>query len=142
MSLKSLGLNVFGLSIMGAGVLCCLPVAHAQLSIHIGAEPACPYGYYDYAPYNCAPYGFYGQDWFNGGAFIGAGPWFRGRSDFYGHVDRRYDPHYGYRGPFPERGDRRFDHFHGNDMRDGHGHYQRGGTHGGARGHSDHHGPH
>ena len=29
----------------------------AQVSINIGTEPACPYGYYDYAPYNCAPYG-------------------------------------------------------------------------------------
>ena len=29
----------------------------AQVSINIGTEPACPYGYYGYAPYNCAPYG-------------------------------------------------------------------------------------
>jgi len=31
--------------------------AAAQVSINIGAEPACPYGYFDLAPYNCAPYG-------------------------------------------------------------------------------------
>lgn len=48
----------------------------AQVSINIGPEPGCPYGYYDYAPYNCAPYGYYGPEWFSGGVFIGAGPWF------------------------------------------------------------------
>ena len=53
--------------------------ADAQVSINIGPEPACPYGYYDYAPYRCAPYGYYGPEWFNGGVFIGAGPWFHGR---------------------------------------------------------------
>ena len=52
--------------------------APAQVSINIGAEPACPYGYYDVAPYNCAPYGYYGSEWFSGGVFIGAGPWFHG----------------------------------------------------------------
>src|SRR6201984_1707603 len=40
--------------------------------------PVCAYGYYGYAPYACAPYGYYGPDWFVGGVFIGAGPWFRG----------------------------------------------------------------
>jgi len=43
-------------------------------------HPYCPYGYYDYAPYSCSPYGYYGPDWFNGGVFIGAGPWFHGRT--------------------------------------------------------------
>src|SRR5258708_9596678 len=38
----------------------------AQVSVNIGAEPACPYGYYDNAPYDCAPYGYYGPQWFNG----------------------------------------------------------------------------
>ena len=46
----------------------------AQISIGIGVAPVCPYGYFDYAPYSCAPYGYYGPDWFNGGVFIGAGP--------------------------------------------------------------------
>lgn len=114
-------------------------IAPAQVTfgVNIGPPPVCPYGYYDYAPYNCAPYGYYGPDWFNGGAFIGAGPWFHGRDDFYGHVDDRYDPRHGYRGPFPERGDRRFNHFHGNAMRDGRGHERpmgRGGFHGGDHG--------
>jgi len=48
--------------------------AEAEVSINIGAEPACPYGYYDYAPYACAPSGYYGPEWFTGGVFVGAGP--------------------------------------------------------------------
>ena len=100
--------------------------APAQISIGIGVEPGCPYGYYDYAPYNCSPYGYYGPDWFNGGVFIGAGPWYHGRQGFYGHVDNRYDPHHGYSGPFPDRGEQPFNHFHGNEARDGQGiHRQR-----------------
>src|SRR3984885_16121993 len=96
--------------------------ALAQISVNIGAEPGCPYGYYDYAPYSCSPYGYYGPDWFNGGLFIGAGPWFHGRQGFYGHVDNRYDPRNGYHGPTPARGDRAFNHFQGNEARDGQGH--------------------
>src|SRR5580658_6174562 len=38
------------------------------------AAPVCAYGYYGYAPYACAPYGYYGPSWFAGGIFIGAGP--------------------------------------------------------------------
>ena len=69
--------------------------APAQISVGIGVAPVCPYGYYDYAPYNCSPYGYYGPDWFTGGLFIGAGPWFHGGHGFYGHVDNRYDPRNG-----------------------------------------------
>ena len=58
------------------------PKTDAQISVSIGAAPACPYGYYDYAPYNCAPYGFYGPEWFSGGVFVGAGPWFHGPEHF------------------------------------------------------------
>ncbi len=101
--------------------------APAQVSINIGAAPVCPYGYFDTAPYNCAPYGYYGPEWFTGGVFIGAGPWFHGPHDFHGHVDNRFDPHHGYRGPFPGRGDKAFNHFRGNEMRDGHGHAGFGG---------------
>ncbi len=96
--------------------------APAQISIGIGVAPVCPYGYYDYAPYSCSPYGYYGPDWFQGGYFIGAGPWFHGGRGFYGHVDNRYDPRRGYAGPMPERGDRAFNHFQGNEARDGQGH--------------------
>jgi hypothetical protein len=106
------------------------PKTDAQISVSIGAAPVCPYGYYDYAPYNCAPYGFYGPEWFSGGAFVGAGPWFHGPEHFQGHVDNHYDEHYGYHGPHPARGEAprpeyHVDHmnnFHGNEVRDGHGH--------------------
>ena len=46
-----------------------------------GGPPVCPYGYYSYYPYACAPYGYYGPRWFVGGVFIGAGPWYH-----WGHV--------------------------------------------------------
>ena len=96
--------------------------APAQISIGIGVAPVCPYGYYDYAPYSCSPYGYYGPDWFNGCLFIGAGPWYHGQRGFYGHVDNRYDPRHGYAGPMPDRGSRAFNHFQGNEARDGQGH--------------------
>ncbi len=96
--------------------------APAQVSVEIGVEPVCPYGYFDYAPYACAPYGYYGPDWFVGGAFVGAGRWYHGPKGFYGHVDNRYDPRRGYKGPTPERGEEAFSHFHGNEARDGRGH--------------------
>jgi hypothetical protein len=96
--------------------------AQVSVGVNIGASPVCPYGYFDYAPYECAPYGYYGPDWFVGGVFIGAGPWFHGPGHFYGHVDNRFDPHHGYAGPLPGRGERPFYHFHGNEARDGRGH--------------------
>jgi hypothetical protein len=114
---KSLAIPVVSAALLSATCL-----APAQISVNIGAAPVCPYGYYDYAPYNCAPYGFYGPDWFAGGLFIGAGPWYHGRPGFYGHVDNRFDPHHGYNGPFPERGEAAFNHFHGNEARDPQGH--------------------
>ena len=108
--------------------------AAAQVSINIGPEPVCPYGYYDFAPYNCAPYGYYGPEWFTDGVFIGAGPWFHGSHDFRGHVDNRFDPRHGYVGPHPERGERAFNHFHGNEMRDGRGGGEAGHAGGGHAG--------
>ena len=93
----------------------------AQVVVGVGVEPGCPYGYFDYPPYDCAPYGYYGPDWFVGGVFIGAGPWFHGHHGFYGHVDNRFDPHNGYHGPLPARGAQPFNHFQGNEARDGHG---------------------
>jgi hypothetical protein len=95
--------------------------APAQVDISIGGPPVCPYGYFDYAPYDCSPYGYYGPDWFVGGVFLGAGPWFHGPHGFYGHVDNRFDPRNGYHGPLPGRGAERFNHFQGNEARDGHG---------------------
>jgi hypothetical protein len=105
--------------------------APAQVSINIGAAPVCPYGYFDYAPYNCAPYGYYGPEWFTGGVFIGA--WFHGAHGFRGNVDNRFDPHHGYGGPFPGRGDKAFNHFHGNEMRSGGGRADGGHAGGGHR---------
>ncbi|MFZ0747103.1 MAG: hypothetical protein WAM85_22060 [Terracidiphilus sp.] len=51
------------------------PVARAQISINIGVQPACSYGYYGYAPYSCAPMGYYGPGYFYNGIFVGMGPW-------------------------------------------------------------------
>ena len=116
-----------------ATFLALTPANAAQISfgLQVGNAPVCPYGYYDYSPYNCAPYGYYGPEWFTNGVFIGAGPWFHGPRNFYGHVDHRFDPHYGYRGGYPRHNEhfdnhRDFRDFHGNYSRDGHGH-ERGG---------------
>jgi hypothetical protein len=110
------------LAAAGAALTVGTAAAPAQISVGIGIEPGCPYGYYDYAPYNCSPYGYYGPDWFNGGVFLGAGPWYHGGRGFYGYVDNRYDPRHGYNGPMPGRGSQPFQHFQGNEARDGQGH--------------------
>ena len=111
------------------GLTAMTPKAQAQVGISVGVEPVCPYGYYDVPPYACAPPGYYGPEWFLNGVFIGAGPWFHGPHDFHGWVDNHFHPEHGYHGPMPARGEhaepgRRVDaaHFHGNEMRDGHGH--------------------
>ena len=52
--------------------------ATAQVSVGIGVAPVCPYGYYEAPPYNCAPDGYYGPEWFSGGVFDRCGslvPW-------------------------------------------------------------------
>jgi hypothetical protein len=103
------------------------PKAAAQVTVDIGAAPDCPYGYYDYVPYNCAPDGYFGPEWFNAGVFIGTGPWFHGSNDFQGKVDSSFDPQHGYSGPTPKVGDkpaaqrRSPDQFKGNEVHDGHG---------------------
>jgi hypothetical protein len=123
-------------AVTGLCVAAHTPRANAQVSVNIGVAPSCPYGYYDTAPYGCAPYGYYGPEWFNGGGvFIGAGPWYHGPEHFYGHVDNHYHPDNGYHGPYPNRGDHpesehhvdHMENFHGNEMRDGRGHV--GGEH-------------
>jgi hypothetical protein len=128
-------LKVFAAISISAALLAIPIPINAQVAIGIGVEPGCSYGYYDYAPYNCSPYGYYGPDWFNGGVFIGAGPWFHGGRGFYGHVDNRYDPRRGYAGPMPARGDQAFNHFQANEGRDGQGHVGNPG-HSGAGEHS------
>lgn len=109
---------------LGAALLTAASAAPAQVSVgvNIGPAPVCPYGYFDYPPYDCAPYGYYGPDWFIDGLFIGAGPWFHGPRGFYGHVDNRWDPRHGYHGPMPQRGAEAFQHFQPNEARDGRGH--------------------
>jgi len=109
------------------------PKTEAQVAVNIGVAPECPYGYYDVAPYECAPYGYYGSEWFTGGVFIGAGPWFHGSNDFRGNVNNRLHPEHGYNGPTPKRGEKaepskRVDsaHFQGNEARDGRGHVAEG----------------
>lgn len=129
---------------------------------YYGPPPVCAYGYYDYYPYACAPYGYYGPQWFVNGVFIGVGPWYHwywrhpgwyGRG-FYGRGWHGNWDHDGWR----DRGfrGRGFEHegfghggFHGErGFRDGHefhgdrgGFHDRGAFHGG-NGHDGGHGGH
>jgi hypothetical protein len=118
-------LRYFGLLVITASLF--IAAAHragAQVSVSIGEPPVCPYGYYEVPPYNCAPDGYYGPEWFSGGIFIGAGPWFHGPDRFYGHVDHRLDFRKGYHGAMPARGERPAEHraeFHGQAMHDARG---------------------
>jgi hypothetical protein len=104
------------------------PTTQAQVSVNVGVAPDCPYGYYDVAPYDCAPYGYYGPEWFTGGVFIGVGPWFHGPAEFHGHVNNRFHPEHGYHGALPARGEKpvhpvdKVAHFKANEVRDGRGH--------------------
>jgi hypothetical protein len=116
-------------AVAGVGFTTTTPRAEAQVSVGIGVTPECPYGYHDTDPYACAAPGYYGPEWFNGEAFIGAGPWFQGPNDFQGNVDNRFHPNHGYKGQMPKRGEKaepskRVDgaHFKGNEMRYGRGH--------------------
>jgi hypothetical protein len=79
--------------------LLAMPLAYSQAAVRVGMNvgvgvgvggyvagpPVCSYGYYPDYPYSCAPYGYYGPNWFANGIFIGAGPWYHG----WGH------PYYG-----------------------------------------------
>ena len=116
-------------AVTGTCLMAAIPATQAQVSVSIGVAPACPYGYYDAAPYSCAPAGYYGPEWFNGEVFIGAGPWFHGAKDFRGNVNNTFHPEHGFKGPMPGRGEKaepskRVDkaHFSGNEERDGRGH--------------------
>jgi hypothetical protein len=119
-------LKQLSLVILAAGMLVATAnKANAQVSVSIGEPPVCPYGYYEVPPYNCAPDGYYGPEWFSGGVFVGSGPWFHGPEHFYGHVDHRFDFREGYRGRFPARGEHPAEHraeFHGQAMHDARGH--------------------
>ncbi len=120
-SFKSMGVA----TVLAGLVMMTSPKAPAQISVNIGDAPNCPYGYYEVPPYNCAPDGYYGPEWYTGGIFVGAGPWFHGPDHFYGHVDHRLDYRHGYRGATPGRNERPQEHrqeFHGSAMHDAHGH--------------------
>jgi hypothetical protein len=100
-----------------------VPLAYSQAEVRFGVgigfgpgyvagPPVCPYGYYSYYPYACAPYGFYGPSYFVNGIFIGAGPWYHGYARSYYGSPYYGRPYYGrsYSGrSFP---DRRFDYRH------------------------------
>lgn len=115
------------LLVVGVGMLAttaCGP-RHVAVGVGVGGPPVCPYGYYEAPPYSCAPDGYYGPEWFSGGVFLGAGPYYRGPEHFYGHVDHHLDYRKGYRGPLPQRGERpaqRRAQFHGQAMHDPRGH--------------------
>jgi len=89
---KLMLLSALGLSLMAVPSVQAAPVAFGVGigvgPVVVGAPPVCAYGYYSYYPYACAPYCYYGPQWFVGGVFIGAGPWFHGfngRPGYYGH---------------------------------------------------------
>jgi hypothetical protein len=65
---------LFGTTTLLAG-LAMAPAAQAQIAVNIGVQPVCSYGYYGYAPYQCAPVGYYGPGYFYNGVFLGMGPW-------------------------------------------------------------------
>jgi hypothetical protein len=84
-------------------VLLALPALHsqAQVAIRVGvnigpsygvyhAPPVCEWGFYPTYPFGCAPYGYYGPEWFVNGVFIGAGPW----NNFYYVRPAYYRPYY------------------------------------------------
>jgi hypothetical protein len=115
-------------AVAGIGLVTTAPKAQAQVGVEIGVAPECPYGYYDVAPYSCAPTGYYGPEWFSAGVFVGAGPWFHGSVGFQGNVNNRLHPDHGYKGPTPQRGEKAEPakqvtsaHFKGNEVRDGRG---------------------
>jgi hypothetical protein len=88
--LALLGVSIFAASYASAQVS--VGIGVGPVRGYIGAAPVCAYGYYGYAPYACAPYGYYGPSYFHGGLFIGAGPWYHGYGRGY------YGGYHGYYG--------------------------------------------
>src|ERR1041384_4101619 len=94
-----------------------VPLAYSQAQVRVGigigpvgvavgpgyaGPPVCAYGYYDYYPYACAPYGYYGPNYFVDGVFIGAGPWYHGY--YHRDWDRGGWRHHGWNHVFAGRG--------------------------------------
>jgi len=137
-------------ALLGLLVFAVAGTTHAQVAVGVrvgpvgvavGAAPVCAYGYYSYYPYACAPYGYYGPNWFVNGVFIGAGPWYHSYwGPHYGApADGRpgwgYRPGWGNR-PGPAWGNHPAPVYHGGNLAYGYvggGHYG-GGFHGGVRG--------
>ena len=108
------------------------------VGVAIGPEPVCAWGYYPYYPYVCAPAGYWGPNYFVGGIFVGAGPWFRGWGHPYGWYVRSgyaYRPGPVYRGAPVHGFVGRHEAWHGNasGFHDGAG-FHGGGFHGGGHG--------
>jgi hypothetical protein len=96
-----------------------LPTLHSQAQVSIGvqigptygiynAPPVCEYGFYPDYPFACAPYGYWGPNYFVNGVFIGVGPW----NNFYFTHPTYYRPFYfnrGFRGGYERFG--RVEHF-------------------------------
>ena len=89
--------------------------ATAGVSVGVGVNvggppPECPYGYYDYPPYACAPAGYWGPEYFYNGIFIGVGPWW-GWGYRHGWDGHRFHGYYRWHGR--EWGHRGWDRGHG-----------------------------
>lgn len=112
-----------------------VPLAYSQAQVRVGigvgvgpgyvaGPPACAYGYYNYYPYACAPYGYYGPSYFVNGLFVGVGPWYH-----WGHPAWFWNR--GYYGRAGYWGGRDWDHDRGWNGRGGYVHgYAGGGFHG------------
>jgi hypothetical protein len=113
-----------------------VPLAYSQAQVRVGigvgvgpgyvaGPPACAYGYYNYYPYACAPYGYYGPSYFVNGLFVGVGLWYH-----WGHPAWFWNR--GYYGRAGYWGGRDWDHDRGWNGRGGYVHgYAGGGFHGG-----------
>jgi hypothetical protein len=110
---------------------------------YVNGPPVCPYGYYSYYPYACAPYGFYGPRWFAGGVFIGAGPWYHWGWGHAGYWGRGFyeRPGWGYGRGYVRgyaRGYTGRAYHGGGVVRGGGGFHGASGFHGGSGGHGGH----
>lgn len=139
------------------------PAARAQISINIGVQPVCSYGYYGYAPYACAPRGYYGSGYFYNGIFLGMGPWAgwgyghgwgghrfsgdgggryhggMGRATYGGHSSNRGENHGGGARPGAGHGMSHASAPHGGASHGDGGHAHGGGSHGGGGSHDGGH---
>ena len=96
--------------------------APAQVSVNIGVAPVCPYGYFDFAPYDCAPMATMGRIGLSGVCLSGPGHGFTALAVFMAMSTTATILVTATTGPFPARGEQAFSHFHANEAQDGHGH--------------------